>query len=145
MSVQEGAPGEFHTLRTATNRIDPASPRPLYLQIVDVLRGEIASGLFGPGERLPTIREVAARLDVHRNTAARAFRHLESEGWIHTRVGQGTVVRGDRPTMDRARGEPLVDRHIDRLLVEAQAAGIPLEELGWRLSRRIEELRRRRS
>lgn len=126
-------------------KIDSASPIPLYLQIVEQLRSRIALGELRPGDRVPTIRDLASAGGVNRNTAARAIQHLEAEGTVRTRVGQGTFVQ-QTVQVDRARRDESMDRAIDRLLVEAHSLGVPLEELGWRLSRRIEEfLSRRRS
>lgn len=124
--------------------IDPASPVPLYLQIADQMRRLIAMGALKPGDRAPTVRELAVTTRVNRNTAARAIQHLEAEGIVRTRVGQGTFVENRSPKIDRDRRDRTIDETIDRLLVEAHTLGLPLEELGWRLSRRIEEFRRRR-
>lgn len=125
--------------------IDPSSPIPLYLQIADQMRRLIAMGALKPGDRAPTVRELAVTTRVNRNTAARAIQYLEAEGVVRTRVGQGTFVENHSPTIDRARRDRAVDESIDRLLVEAHTLGLPLEELGWRLSKRIEEFRCRRS
>lgn len=124
--------------------IDPASPVPLYLQIADQMRRLIAMGALKPGDKAPTVRELAVTTRVNRNTAARAIQHLEAEGVVRTRVGQGTFVENRSPKIDRDRRDRTIDEVIDRLLVEAHTLGLPLEELGWRLSRRIEEFRRRR-
>jgi len=56
--------------------IDPQSPVPLYLQIADQVRRLIALGALEPGERIPTVRELAGHARVNRNTAARAIQHL---------------------------------------------------------------------
>jgi GntR family transcriptional regulator len=124
--------------------LDPESPIPLYQQIVDQVRGLVAIGALRAGDRLPTVRDLAVRGRINRNTAARAIQRLEQEGVVRTRVGQGTFVADGAVRSDRAGGEMAVDAALDRLLVEAHLAGVPLEELGWRLSRRIEEFRRRR-
>jgi len=124
--------------------IDPASPIPRYLQIVQQIRRLVALGALRPGERLPTVRELAVLARVNRNTAARAVHRLESEGLVRTQVGQGTFVAAAPEPVDRARREESVDEMIDRLLIEAHTLGMPLEELGWRLSRRIDRFRRRR-
>ena len=124
--------------------LDPASPTPLYLQIAEQVRRLIALGALRPGERLPAVRELAVRARVNRNTAARAVQQLEADGVVRTRVGQGTFVEEAPVPVDRARCEATVDDLIDRLLVEAHTLGMPLEELGWRLSRRIDNFRRRR-
>ena len=124
--------------------LDPTSPTPLYLQIAEQVRRLIALGALRPGERLPAVRELAVRARVNRNTAARAVQQLESEGVVRTRVGQGTFVEEAPAPVDRARRDSAVDDLIDRLLVEAHTLGMPLEELGWRLNRRIDSFRRRR-
>ncbi len=124
--------------------VDPASPVPLYRQIAEQVRRLVALGALRPGDRLPTVRELAVQVRVNRNTAARAIQTLESEGIVRTRVGQGTFVEEGPPPLDAARREAALDRVLDRLLVDAHTLGIPLEEVGWRLSRRIELFRKSR-
>jgi DNA-binding transcriptional regulator YhcF (GntR family) len=75
--------------------IDPRVPDPPYEQIRAQLASEIASGDLQPGDRLPTVRRLAADLGVAANTVARAYRELEQRGAIQTRVRGGTFVTGD--------------------------------------------------
>ncbi len=124
--------------------LDPGNPVPLYQQIVDQVRALVALGALRTGDRLPTVRELAVRARVNRNTAARAIQQLESEGVVRTRVGQGTFVADEAPRVDPVRRDRAMEEAIDRVLVEAQLLGVPLEELGWRLSRRIQAFRQRR-
>jgi len=127
-------------------QLDPASPVALYLQLSQQVRRMIAIGALRPGERLPTVRNLAAQARVNRNTAARAIQHLERGGLVRTRVGQGTfVAENGAGGQDPARTESMVNEAIDRLLVEAHGAGVPLEELGWRLTRRIDAFQRERA
>lgn len=63
--------------------------------IYERFRGLIASGFLGAGERLPTVRQTASDFGVSNGTAARAFRQLETEGYVVTRTGAGTTVRRD--------------------------------------------------
>ena len=56
-------------------RLDPASPIALYLQISEQIRRLIAIGALRPGDRLPTVRDLAVQTRVNRNTAARAIQH----------------------------------------------------------------------
>jgi GntR family transcriptional regulator len=123
--------------------IDPASPIPLYLQIAECFRRLIALGALKPGDRLPAVRDLAIRVRVNRNTAARAIQHLEGEGLVRTQVGQGTFVERAPQAVDAARRGALVDDLIDRLITEALTLGEPLEQLGPRLAKRVESLRRR--
>jgi GntR family transcriptional regulator len=124
--------------------LDPRDPVPLYLQLAAALRRAVLLGALRPGERVPTVRDLAVRARVNRNTAARAIQHLESEGIVRSRVGQGTFVEDGAARMDRQGREAAIDAALDRIVLEAHGLGAPLEELGWRLSRRIEAFRRRR-
>jgi len=130
-----------HSLSKTT--IDPSKPVPLYLQLARQLRLEIAFGGTAPGDRLPTVRELAERAGVHRNTAARAIRHLAREGVVQSRVGRGTVVGSPSPPLDRTAMDAAAAELMEELLVRVHALGVPLEEIGWRLSRAIERFRRR--
>lgn len=123
--------------------LDPRSPVPLYRQLVDELRRRIAVGAYRPGDRLPTVRDLAVAARVNRNTAARAIQALEAEGLVSTRVGRGTFVEQAPPPLDRARAERRLAPLLDAAIVEAQTLGYPLEELGWTLSRRIDAFRAR--
>jgi GntR family transcriptional regulator len=118
--------------------LDPSSPVALYVQICEQVRRWVALGALQPGDRLPTVRDLAARTRVNRNTVARAIQQLESEGIVRTRVGQGTFVAEGAPRASKERLDRVVDRAIDRLLVEARTLGVPLDELGRRLAGRIE-------
>jgi GntR family transcriptional regulator len=124
--------------------IDPGSATPLYLQIVERVRRLLALDVLRPGQRLPPVRDIATRAGIHRNTVARAIRHLEREGLVRTRVGQGTFVAEPAPSVDLASRDDRLDRSIDRLIFEAVSLGVPLEEIGWRLARRVERHRRLR-
>lgn len=72
--------------------IDSQSGTPIYLQIIEQVQHAISIGLFKPGEALPTIRELALQLHVNPNTVAKAFRELEREGLLVTRVGKGSFI-----------------------------------------------------
>ena len=124
-----------------TIQLDPSSPVPIYLQIVDQVRRLIALGALRPGDRLPPVRDLAAQIRINRNTAARAIQELEREGVVRTQVGQGTFVSQEPPAADLATGEQAVDAQCDRLIVEARARQVPLEQLPSRLWRRIDAFR----
>lgn len=71
--------------------------RPALLQVADSLRSEIAAGALAPGDKLPSIRNLAERFGVAPMTAQSAIELLRSEGLIYTSPGRGTFVR-TRPT-----------------------------------------------
>ena len=124
-----------------TIQLDPSSPVPIYLQIVDQVRRLIALGALRPGDQLPPVRDLAAQIRINRNTAARAIQELEREGVVRTQVGQGTFVAQEPPAADLTTGEQAVDAQCDRLIVEARARQVPLEQLPSRLWRRIDAFR----
>ncbi len=69
------------------------SKKTLYQSIADDLKKRIASGLYKPGERIPTIREITREFGVNKATAHKAFERLKTEGLIENRVGSGSYVR----------------------------------------------------
>ena len=68
--------------------------RTIYTQIVDSFRDRIAAGILQPGEKLPSVRELAADLAINPNTIQRAYRELEAAGWVKTQPGRGCFVTG---------------------------------------------------
>ncbi|WP_328793771.1 MocR-like pyridoxine biosynthesis transcription factor PdxR [Heliomicrobium undosum] len=73
-------------------KLDPRSAEPLYQQIADMIMYKILHHVLPPGTKLPPERELAALFDVSRTTAINAYRLLERQGWVKTRVGSGTYV-----------------------------------------------------
>ena len=68
---------------------------PIYLQIVSTLKGNIASGAYPPGSRLPSVRDLAMEAGVNPNTMQRAFAELEREGLVLTQRTAGRTVTED--------------------------------------------------
>lgn len=73
-------------------RIDTTSPVPLGEQVAASVRGAIAGGSVGPGERLPPARELAASLGINLHTVLRGYQQLRDEGLVELRRGRGAVV-----------------------------------------------------
>ena len=74
--------------------LDYRDGRPIYTQIIDDIREKIALGVLEPGEKLPSVRELACELAINPNTIQRAYRELESRGLIVTVAGKGCFVSG---------------------------------------------------
>ena len=72
--------------------------RPAYVQVADTLRREISGGRFKPGERLASVRELAARFETAPVTARHALTVLRDEGWIYAQSTRGYFVREELPT-----------------------------------------------
>ena len=77
--------------------------RPIYAQLVERLQVRIVSGRYGPGERLPSVRELAAEAAVNPNTMQKAFAELEKSGLILTQRTNGRTVTEDGALIQRSR------------------------------------------
>ncbi len=71
------------------------SDRPIYTQILEIIQTRIISGIYKPGEKLPSVRELAAQASVNPNTMQKAFAELEKSGLITTQRGSGRSVTED--------------------------------------------------
>lgn len=100
-------------------QIDFKTGKPVYLQLVDQVRYGAASGALRTGEPLPSIRPLAEELRVNRNTIAKAYAELESQGVIETIPGKGCFLKAnDSPFNKQARQKILV-KEIDEAVVAA--------------------------
>ena len=83
--------------------LDYRDPRPIYSQIIDSVKDQIAAGILQAGERLPSVRELAAQLAINPNTIQRSYRALESDGWIVTVPGKGCFVSANGNCQEQER------------------------------------------
>ena len=117
-----------------TLRIDLASPRPVYEQIVSGLRAVLVAGELAPGEQLPTVRQLATDLGVHHNTVAESYRVLADEGWLDLRRGRGAVVlRREEPRPITAAKHGF-NQHLEELVAKAITDGVPRAALAEHMS-----------
>lgn len=94
--------------------IDPASPLPLFEQLVAGIRGQIIGGTIRAGARLPAARELADSLDINVHTVLRAYQQLRDENFIELRRGRGAVVT------DRMGDYAAIAAHVRALVAEAK-------------------------
>ena len=73
-------------------RVDPSNSEPLFQQLIASVKRDVATGRLKPGDRLPSVRELARELVINPNTIARAYRDLETEGVTISRRGAGTFI-----------------------------------------------------
>lgn len=100
-------------------RIDPSAPAPPFEQLRAGVLAAIAGGELTAGERLPTVRALAADLDIAPGTVARAYRELEAVGAIETRGRHGTFVSMDHDAVRRQ-----AQRAAGAFAAEVRALGI---------------------
>ena len=109
-------------------RIDTRSGIPPYLQIVQQVRHALRLGMIGPGDQLPTIKQVVADVAINPNTVLKAYRELEREGLVEGRAGVGTFVL-KRPDGPPPPALAQLRRSLDRWLRSAFDAGLDHESV----------------
>jgi len=82
--------------------LDPGAPESLQRQIYQWIRQAILSGQLRAGQRLPSMRTLASELGVSRNTTSLAYAQLLAEGYVQSKVGQGTIVGPNIPEKDHS-------------------------------------------
>jgi GntR family transcriptional regulator len=102
---------------------------PPYLQIVNQVKYQVASGKLAAGEELPPIRALALRLRVNPNTVARAYRELETAGVVVKRSTTGTYVSDAGSPLARRERLRIVTERIDALIAEARQLGFDSDEI----------------
>jgi GntR family transcriptional regulator len=111
---------EFH--------LNSTSGVPAYLQLVHQARQALRLGLLNEGDRLPTVKDVVARLAINPNTVLKAYRELEHQGLAAARPGVGTFVVGTLGGASLAAHRPL-RRDLQRWLARAREAGLDDESI----------------
>jgi GntR family transcriptional regulator len=111
-------------------KLDKESPVPFYRQIVDLVLAGISGGRVLPGDRLPTIRDLAVQLEVNPNTVVKAYTQLQILEVLDTQQGSGVFVH---PTSQRAATEGQNKKAAEELcqdfVARAQLLNINLDDL----------------
>ena len=105
--------------------------KPIYEQIKDGLRKLVISNSLSADEKLPSVRELAAKLAINPNTIQKAYRDLESEGYIYTVTGKGTCVAERKEVYDARAKELLTE--FDEIVEELFFLSVKEKELVERM------------
>src|SRR5215469_11524341 len=108
-------------------QIDFKAGKPVYLQLVDQVRYAAASGMLRANEPLPSIRPLAEELRVNRNTIAKAYAELESQGVIETIPGKGCFLKENNTRFSKTMRE-------SRFTILALLSYSPMEVDGYAIS-----------
>ena len=109
-------------------QINFKSGKPVYLQVVDQIKSAAASGALQAGEPLPSIRPLAEELRVNRNTIAKAYTELESQGVIETLPGKGCFLKENNSPLKKDVRRKLLVEEIDQAIVQAHHLQVPRGE-----------------
>jgi GntR family transcriptional regulator len=104
------------------------SSQPIYLQLADRLNRQIVSGELKPGDKLPSVREMAVSSKVNPNTVQRTYRELEASGIVESRRGQGTFVTENEEILFSTR-EKLKKDQIENFIQVMHDMGYENEEI----------------
>lgn len=99
-----------------------------YMQLVHQVRQALRLGLLSEGDRLPKVKEVAAKVAINPNTVLKAYRQLENEGLVSPKPGVGTFVTGTLGDPETSQHGPL-RRELQQWLVKARTAGMDEESI----------------
>ena len=105
-----------------------SNERPIYSQLVEQIKIGIVSGMFPPGERLPSVRDLATEAGVNPNTMQRAMTELERDGLVYSQRTAGRFVTEDHAVIEAAKRD-LAQRHIHAFLAAMLRLGYGREEI----------------
>jgi len=109
--------------------LDLHSGVPAYRQIIDQVRGGLASGALHAGHQLPTVRQLAVDLAINPNTVMRAYKELELTGLLETQQGTGTFISTQKLPQAGTERERQLGQIASDAVSRAGAAGFTIEEL----------------
>jgi len=116
--------------------LDLGSGVPFYRQIIDRVKSAIATGQLEPGDRLPTVRQLAVDLSINPNTVSRAYTELELTGLVETQMGSGTFVGQREVQPDDVERRRMLDRLCQEFLSRVSSHGFTLDDVLETLSMR---------
>lgn len=117
-------------------QLDLKSGVPFYRQIIDQVKSSLATGTLEPGDRLPTVRQLAVDLSINPNTVSKAYTELELTGLVETQMGSGTFVGLREVERDEVEHRRLLDQLCLEFLSRASTHGFTLDEILANLNQR---------
>ncbi len=125
-------------------QINFKSGKPVYLQVVDQVKAAAAAGALQAGEPLPSIRPLAEELRLNRNTIAKAYTELESQGIIETLPGKGCFLKPNQSPLRKEVRRKLLIEEIDQAVVKAHHLQVPAGEFLELARERLEVMEEKR-
>ncbi|WP_453993117.1 GntR family transcriptional regulator [Bacillus nitroreducens] len=101
---------------------------PVYIQVIQYFKEQIAKGIFEPGQEIPSRRELANRLKINPNTAQRAYKEMEEQGLIYTEGNLPSRITKDEQVLKMVR-EELILEAVSTFIHSVRSINVPLEEV----------------
>lgn len=109
-------------------RIEPSSSVPIYRQITDQIRYQIAAGLLKQGDRIPSVRELALQLAVNQNTVLKVYNELCRENILKIERGEGTFVAAEQQNIPEQDKLDMIAGPLRQAAVLAIQLNIPIDQ-----------------
>lgn len=110
-------------------RIEPSSSVPIYRQIADQIRYQIAAGVLKEGDKIPSVRQLASQLAVNQNTILKVYNELCRENILKIERGEGTFVSSSEQNIPKERRKDMVAGPLREAAVLAIQLGIPIDQV----------------
>ncbi|GGG89191.1 GntR family transcriptional regulator [Paenibacillus radicis (ex Gao et al. 2016)] len=112
--------------------------QPIYLQIMNHMKRQIIVGKLKPGDKIDSVRELAAELQINPNTIQRTFQELEREGIVETRRGLGRYVTSEESTIMSIKKE-MAGELLDRFVIGMRELGFESKDIITIVSEAVSE------
>lgn len=113
--------------------------RPIYIQIMERIQLDIVSGIYNPGDKLPSVRELALQAAVNPNTMQKALSELERSGIVYSKRTSGRLITEDESMLKQLKNE-LAQEHIHAFLEKMEKLGFSKEEILTLTQERLKEV-----
>ncbi len=123
-------------------RIEPASAVPIYRQVIDQIKYQVAAGTLRQGDKLPSVRQLASQLAVNQNTILKVYNQLCQEKVLQIDRGNGTFVATATQGLPVAERRQIVSRLLGEAVVQAVHFDMGIEQLRELLDREYQVVRK---
>ena len=113
--------------------------RPIYLQLMERIQQDIVSGIYKPGDRLPSVRDLAVEAAVNPNTMQKALSELERSGLVYSQRTSGRFITEDTQLLDEMKTS-LAAEHILQFLEKMKQLGFQKEEIAALIQKALKEV-----
>lgn len=127
--------------KSFTFEVDAESDLPLWVQLRQRLMSLISTGYYRAGDKLPTVRGLAAELSINYNTVNKAYLSLVSDGYLESTRGRGVFVRDLDAEVEREYSQE-VDRILEDCVLACRCLGLSLDEVQLCMERKVRQLKR---
>ncbi len=121
-------------------RIEPSSSVPIYRQIIDQIRYQVASGVLKEGDKVPSVRELAATLAVNQNTILKVYNELCRQNVLKIERGDGTYVSSGRQAIGAAEKKKAISGVLREAAVLAVQLELPIDQVGELLKKEYDDI-----